>query len=295
MLKGIECHQTTQIGKRPTNEDVEISRLNLRTNGSAVNEEYAPIDIFIICDGHGGSRVSEYVAPLLLKLLAHKNNTYPISQQKINNIYNKIQLDIFQHPKRIGNGCGCTALVVIRYKIIMGNNMIEKIQTINLGDCRAVVSRNGLAIPLSKDHKPFWSDEKKRIQLLNQKNKENIPIHYSWGDWRVHDLSVSRAFGDNDEKPEISNIPDIYDNLLENNDEFLIIACDGLWDVLQNHEAVNFVRDHIKNNMIDLYKIDGKYPSDLVAASKNIARKLASYAIARGSTDNISIYVVIFK
>jgi serine/threonine protein phosphatase PrpC len=64
----------------------------------------------------------------------------------------------------------------------------------------------------------------------------------------------------------------------------MVLACDGLWDVLQNQDVVNFVLSNSydeKNNRIN--------------KNTNIARKLAEYAIMRGSGDNITCIVVFFK
>ena len=70
------------------------------------------------------------------------------------------------------------------------------------------------------------------------------------------------------------------------------MACDGVWDVLQNHEVANFVRDHLNHNQIQYYDIKNRYPTEETAKQKNIARKLASYAIAKNSTDNVSIFII---
>jgi len=119
-------------------------------------------------------------------------------------------------------------------------------------------------------------------------------IHFDSNDWRIGDLSVSKSFGDVDNTPYVDHIPEsfIYPLLIE--DEFIVIACDGVWDVLQNHEVVNFIRDHIHNNGIELYDIPHIYSSrDIV--NQNIATKLGTYAIARGSADNVSIMIIIFN
>lgn len=292
MPRYIDCHKTSQQGRRESNEDIEACFLNMTSDGYPENDSYAAVDVFIICDGHGGDRVARFVTPFLQKMLMKKSLTYPLSRNYINKVYDSIQQKLVNHPKNIANMCGCTALVVIRY---LDNYRRECIQVINLGDCRAVLSRDGLAIPLSKDHKPFWSDEKYRIDLVNMEYGKDQKIHYEAGDWRIGDLSVSRSFGDLDNKPYICHRPESFIYILDRNSEFVILACDGLWDVLQNHEAVNFVRDHFNNNNIEYYNIPMAYPSSEVINTKCIARKLASYAFAKGSTDNVSIIIIFFK
>lgn len=279
-----ELHKTSQCGLRYRNEDVELFKLNLGCDGEPIDYEYSPIDLFIICDGHGGKEVAEYIAPELEKFLMNKKNTYPISENYINIIFDKIQRELIYHEDNIAEYCGSTCLILIRYHL-------NKFLIINIGDCRAVLSKNGLALPLTKDHKPFWPEEKMRIDLVNKKHNTNELIHFDEGDWRIRDLSVSRSFGDLDNTPYVTHIPDIFHYSLTYNDEFIIMACDGLWDVLENHEAINFIKDHINNNNIEFYEIKNKYTKN----NNNIAHKLASYAIAKGSADNISIMIIIFN
>lgn len=291
MPRSITLHKTSQCGYRESNEDVEKYNMNLSAKGTPDDNHFAPVDFFVICDGHGGSMVAEYVVPVMEKHFMKKNLNYPLTNEHIVKMYDSIQNELIIHPKKIAKNCGSTALVVVRY---LDNYAKENIQVVNIGDCRAVLSRKGLSFPLSKDHKPFWSDEKYRIDMVNEKYKTNSRVHFDAGDWRIGDLSVSRSFGDLDNTPYVSHVPDLFHYQLQSDDEFIIMGCDGLWDVIQNHEAVNFVRDHINNNSIEYYNILHKYPFDEITKSNNIARKLANYAIARGSTDNVSILIIIF-
>jgi len=292
MQRSITLHKTSLQGMRESNEDVEKFKINLCVDSDKMDHECAQIDFFAVCDGHGGSSVAKFIAPKLEKHLTKKNLIYPLSHNYICKIYNYIQQELINHPQKIAKSCGSTALVVVRY---LDNDHKENIQVINSGDCRAVLSRKGLAIPLSKDHKPFWPDEKYRIDMVNKKYNTNKRVHYEAYDWRIGDLSVSKSFGDLDNTPYVSHLPDSFHYQLQPEDEFIIVACDGLWDVLQNHEAINFVRDHWNDNNIGYYDLpDDRYPSEDINKTNNIARKLASYAIARGSTDNVSILVVFF-
>ena len=160
MLRAISLHKTSLQGYRESNEDVEKFKINLSRQGTAIDPTYAPIDLFIICDGHGGKSVAEYVAPRLEKLLSNPKNSYPIHIDIIKRIYNQVQKELIRLG--IASECGCTALVVIRYIA----DSKEFIQVINIGDCRAVLSKNGLAIPLSKDHKPHSSDKRNGLIVL---------------------------------------------------------------------------------------------------------------------------------
>ena len=100
-----------------------------------------------------------------------------------------------------------------------------------------------MSLPLSKDHKPHLFEEKTRIENLGGE------IYHDGYDWRVGDLSVSRAFGDMDAAPYVTHKPQIFKYNLKKTDKFLICACDGLWDVIDDQEAVNLVLDGIRNMM----------------------------------------------
>lgn len=285
-LPTIHYDKVSLKGIRPTNEDMEVCHINLHAFGHAINPNYAPINLFIICDGHGGSLVSRYVVKELKNEFIKKDLAYPLSHQKIFKIFDSIQSKLIYHPAHIARACGSTALVLIIYSF----NDKRYLQVINLGDCRAVLCRKGLAIPLTIDHKPSWTTEKLRISKINEKYGTKNEIHFDGSDWRIGDLSVSRSFGDLDNTPYVTHKPDIWEYSLSYKDDFIVVACDGVWDVLQNHEVVNFVSDHIQNNQTDCYKIQYKYyPQN---DGKNIAMKLGNYVLARGSTDNVSIIII---
>lgn len=289
MSRDISLHKTSLCGYRESNEDVEKYNMNLSRNGKKIVSSCSLGDFFVICDGHGGDAVAKYVVNELEKYIMHKKNiTFPLSNNYVVKLYDYIQKKLCDHPDKIAQNCGCTALVVIRY-INCNNN--KCIQVINIGDSRAVMSRNGLALPLCKDHKPFWPDEKKRIDNVNKQYGTDSKIYFDAGDWRIGDLSVSRSFGDLDNTPYVTHTPDIYYYEITNDDEFIIMACDGVWDVLTSEEAVNFVRDHLYDNHTDFYGL----PNPSNPSHHNLARKLAEYAIFKGSLDNVSVMIIIFS
>lgn len=253
-------HSTSLKGLRPTNEDVELIVLNM--NGK--NKKYAKINLYMLLDGHGGKEISKLSSKLLKHYFLKSSNSYPLSEQQINNIYSNVQKIIIENPEFNGKSCGSTALILIHYNA-------SNIQVINLGDCRAVLSLKGFSIPLTTDHKPNESNEIMRIHNVNNCTNNKREIYHDGYTWRIGDLSVSRSFGDLDNTPHITHIPEIFDFRLNNYINFIILGCDGLWDVVSNYEAVNF----IKNNN-----------------NKNKAYALANYAIKKGSTDNVSIIII---
>ena len=134
------------------------------------------------------------------------------------------------------------------------------------------------AIPMSFDHKPKNPQERRRI--------EEAGGHVS-SDRVDGDLAVSRALGDfsykdpkrNASKQKVSPCPDIkIQPRSPDHDKFLILACDGIWDVMTNQEVVTFVAEQEKG-WVDAAKI---------------AESLLDKCLAKGSKDNMSVVIVFF-
>ena len=267
-------------GKRAKNEDRHtiVNNLhnnlnnNLNNNLFNIDENLAPINFFGVYDGHGGDFVSNFLAETLQKLFIDKRISYPLSKDYINQAFKYLQQSILKkHYFSKATHCGSTCLLGIHYI----KNNIDYLTIINTGDTRSVLCRNNFAIPLSKDHKPMWPEEKRRIENLGGK------IILDDTDWRIEGLSVSRAFGDFDAEPYLTNMPDIFRYKLDKNDKFIVFACDGLWDVLENQDVVNFILNEC-------------YDTDLITRinkTTNIAKKLGDYGLKKGSSDNLTIIV----
>ncbi|VDK68607.1 unnamed protein product [Litomosoides sigmodontis] len=141
-----------------------------------------------------------------------------------------------------GEDSGTTACVVVVFK--------DKVVVSNAGDSRAVMCRNGVAVELSIDHKPEDDIERRRIETAGGE----ISM-----DGRVNGgLNLSRALGDHFYKKNaslplkeqmISALPDVKQYKILQDDEFIIIACDGIWNSLTSQEAVDFVRRKINDGV----------------------------------------------
>lgn len=166
----------------------------------------------------------------------------------------------------------------------------------NAGDSRAVISKqSNKAIPLSYDHKPDDEEELRRIRAAGG---------YVTAGARVDgDLAVSRGLGDfrfkvpatvlhgnapHDEdsnlvKPEdqkVSPIPDIIvQNRSEENDEFIIVACDGIWDVQTNYECVKMIAEIFNDGESDIGLL---------------CEEVVDLCLSLGSKDNMTALVVKF-
>ncbi|EED22873.1 protein phosphatase 2C, putative [Talaromyces stipitatus ATCC 10500] len=138
--------------------------------------------------------------------------------------------------------------------------------TANVGDARIVLCRNGKALRLSYDHKGSDENEGKRIA-----NAGGLILNN-----RVNGvLAVTRALGDTYLKDLVTGHPYTTETVVQpDQDEFLILACDGLWDVCTDQEAVDLIRN--------------------VKDAQECSKMLVDHALSRFSTDNLTCMVVRF-
>jgi protein phosphatase 1L len=153
-----------------------------------------------------------------------------------------------------------------------------------------VLSRRGgeQILELSRDHKPDLEEERARIEAVGgavvwcgRVDREGRPVPGT-GLYRVNgNLALSRAIGDRSERPAVCAIPDISVQALSSCDDFLVVASDGLWDVMTTVDVVGFVHALIEED-------DGELMTDpdLVAA------KLVEEALRRGTYDNVTVIIV---
>ena len=269
-------HNISLIGKRESNEDQHFILINLNNN----SEDFRDINLFAIFDGHGGKEVSKYLKDNLPNYFTSKIARFNILdtnkfKKYIVKVFDHIQINLERKFKNFSYNVGSTALVLLFYK----KNNETYYYALNVGDCRSVLcNKNNIAIPLTKDHKPHLIEEKLRIESLGGE------IYFDGHDWRVGELSVSRAFGDMDALPFVSHSPEIFKYKLEKNDRFIILGCDGLWDVIENQDCINYVLNNLESI---------KVTNSMSGHSKNnIAYNLGNYAIEKGSTDNVSIIIL---
>ncbi|KDP40737.1 hypothetical protein JCGZ_24736 [Jatropha curcas] len=160
----------------------------------------------------------------------------------------------------------------------------------NCGDSRAVLYRGKESMALSIDHKPNREDEYARIEASGGKVIQ-------WNGHRVFGvLAMSRSIGDRYLKPWIIPEPEVMFVPRAREDECLILASDGLWDVMTNDEVCEVARKrillwHKKNGFTSL----AERGNGIDPASQAAADYLSMLALQKGSKDNISVIVVDLK
>ncbi|KAK2588023.1 hypothetical protein KPH14_004097 [Odynerus spinipes] len=148
-----------------------------------------------------------------------------------------------------GSDSGCTAVVAILKE--------NELYVANAGDSRCVLCRDGQALELSLDHKPEDEPEMERIVKAGGKVT---------ADGRVNGgLNLSRALGDHAYKQNtvlppqeqmISALPDVRHITIEpERDEFMVLACDGIWNFMSSQDVIQFVRTRLTENYDNISKI----------------------------------------
>ncbi|WOL02125.1 putative protein phosphatase 2C 52 [Canna indica] len=224
------------------------------------NIDGQPVNLFGIFDGHGGSRAAEYLKEHLFENLMKHPQFMTDTKLAIHETYQKTDSDFLEAEHNTFRDDGSTASTAI----LIANHLYVA----NVGDSRAVMSKAGEAIPLSDDHKPNRSDERKRI--------ENAGGFVMWaGTWRVGGvLAMSRAFGNRLLKQYVVAEPEIREEVVNEELDLLVLASDGLWDVIPNEDVIALAR--------------------MEEEAEAAARKLTLTAFSRGSADNITCIVVRF-
>ncbi len=251
-----------------------------------VPAHYGKVTVYGVLDGHGGAQASKFVKKWLPWMLAHYVTPVTPSAQLATEALLKKQIvesflrlqnfmrEYGDHHRRLFDHQGTTvSMFLITYNMLF---------CVNAGDSRCVMCQRGRAHPLSRDHKPTDAVEKRRIYTLG-----GAVSNEPGGVARVEPtgLATSRSLGDLDSRRRVdgrelprgtylvSPIPDIvaisWSRLRD--EDFAILACDGLFDVVSNTEACRVAAE---------------------VGVEKAPRALVSLAYRKGSTDNISVMVV---
>lgn len=239
-------------GWRISMEDAHAAVLDLQSVAEDGKEtKPAGIDtrlsFFGVYDGHGGDKVAQFAGENIHQIIA-KQEAFKKGdiEQALKDGFLATDRAILNDPRYEEEVSGCTASV--------GIVSAKKIYVGNAGDSRSVLGVKGRAKPLSFDHKPQNEGEKARITAAGG--------FVDFG--RVNgNLALSRAIGDFEFKksaelaPEqqiVTAYPDVTVHDISDDDEFLVVACDGIWDCQSSQAVVEFVRRGIAAKQ-DLSKI----------------------------------------
>eukprot|EP00178_Gracilaria_changii_P015350 TRINITY_DN429_c0_g1_i1.p2 TRINITY_DN429_c0_g1~~TRINITY_DN429_c0_g1_i1.p2 ORF type:complete len:648 (+),score=101.79 TRINITY_DN429_c0_g1_i1:407-2350(+) len=216
--------------------------------------------LFAVFDGHGGQNCSDFVARhfpgALFRAWANEEAT---PESALVHAFEDVDYAFLRdYPVEETSGCTGLAALIIDSTLYVAN----------AGDCRCILSRrDGTVLALSKDHVATDPAEHSRVVARGG---------FVSATGRVMGcLMVSRSLGDRSFKKYISATPDIIRHQITSEDDFIVLASDGLWDVVPVDEAAALVRSTVR-------------VPDLAA------KRLALKAVELGSDDNISVVVAFF-
>jgi len=262
-------------GKNDYNEDRAVILKPLPEDPSSF--------FFAVYDGHGGTAASTYCQKHLHEHVA-THEKYASNKKEA--FIEGYKVTDKKFLKKLED-CGTTAVSCLL------TQDAKKIIVANAGDSRCILASGGKAVAISEDHKPSNPNEKKRIKEADH----TVEIETVLQDGKRFQLArvdgqiaVSRAIGDGDFKdgdgpPEsqaITCVPDVFEREVKPNDQFLVLACDGLWDVMENQEVVDFIN-----------KLLSKAKTVTDELLSQICEQLTTHAVNnKGSPDNVTAVIV---
>ncbi|DBA04384.1 TPA: hypothetical protein N0F65_009980, partial [Lagenidium giganteum] len=296
---------TSLEGRRNTQEDRWVVLPSLQETAAASGSETADIwahSAFVgLYDGHGGEECANILQEQLHSWLFRMPDDYFAHPEKLEKCFLELDSFVCDYLLHKGDLSGSTATCMIFSPAKTPGKVLVTVG--HVGDCRLVLCRrNGENVDITNDHRLTHADERQRILALGGRVVNN----------RVNGvMAITRAFGDLEFKGMIGRMkpgsfisapsspgppqfnpfqleeekipalltarPDI--SMLEldaKTDEFLVLACDGLWDVMTSEEAREIIRDrfHLHRDL------------------QLVAKELAQEAIRRYSNDNITVVLM---
>ncbi|KAE8713245.1 Protein kinase and PP2C-like domain-containing protein [Hibiscus syriacus] len=230
------------------------------------------VHAFGVFDGHRGGAAAEFSVQALPEFLKTLGSTCSPADALVEafvktDVAFRDELDSHRKSRRVIQkdwhpGCTAVAALIIRNKLFVAN----------AGDCRTILCRRGCPLALSRDHVASCPEERNRVFSSGGEVKWQVDT------WRVGRaaLQVTRSIGDDDLKPAVTAEPEITETVLSAEDEFLVMASDGLWDVLGDMEVITIIRDTVKEPAM-------------------CSKRLATEAVERGSKDNVTVIVVFLR
>ena len=231
---------------------------------AAVDDFCEPTSIYAVFDGHAGYQCSQFCADWLSAYFVRKYSISHDIPSALFATFKQLDRDFMETNKKDGT----TACVAV----LSGHNQLT---VANVGDSRALLVRaDGTFKPLSVDHKANTPCEVERIRSLGG------VVAFNKG-WRVEGkLSVSRAIGDLPLKPFVSSDPDILETRIDMEDSFLVLASDGIFDVLSNSQVTTTVLSYCGE------------PANGESGMKYASKLLCDRAKELKSNDNLSVIIV---
>ncbi|CAE7542840.1 ptc2, partial [Symbiodinium sp. KB8] len=271
-------------GNRITMEDRYIAVPNVaRSHLTSLPTEIASggfprHGFFAVCDGHNGDATADVLSQILVENIFDHHALITDPVRALTEGCLAADDDILAVQEETGYYSGSTAVTLMVRQQSAAHAPV--LYCANVGDSRAVLCRKGAAVALSDDHKCSRPDELSRLEaagaFLNKGRLMGV-------------LAVSRSFGDVEHKTikqhcwgqEFSGDtllaePEIFSEPVTADDEFVVLACDGVWDVMTNQQVVNYVRRRLLAH------------GDVQVAADDLVKK----AVELNTIDNVTVIIV---
>lgn len=227
-----------------------------------------PVDraYFAVFDGHGGVDAARYAAVHIHANAARQPELPTDPEGALREAFRHTDEMFLWKAKREKLQSGTTGVCAL----ITGKTL----HIAWLGDSQVILVQQGQVVKLMEPHKPERQDEKERIEALG-----GFVSHMDC--WRVNGtLAVSRAIGDVFQKPYVSGEADAASRELTGSEDYLLLACDGFFDVVPHQEVAGLVQSHLVRHQ---------------GSGLQVAEELVAAARERGSHDNITVMVVFLR
>ncbi|XP_071789962.1 protein phosphatase 1F-like [Asterias amurensis] len=258
-----KLHPVSQYAVKNTRkrmEDKHVIIPDLNTLFNLGNDK--PRSFYAVYDGHGGTDAAMYACQHLHCNAVRQDCFLEDPSEALAKSFHITDEGFLRKARREGLGSGTTGVAVIIEP--------DKLHISWLGDSQVMLMKDGEPIDLMEPHKPERPDEKKRIEQLGG-------CVLFFGVWRVNGtLAVSRAIGDPDQKPYVSSDADFKTLPLTGTEDCVVIACDGLWDVVTPKEVCRIIQEGINSG------------SD----KETLSHRLVVEAKNSGSNDNITVLLI---
>ena len=247
-FKSYSYYEDKNLKYRQSMEDIGVMIPDLTTDYK--------VSLFGIFDGHGGSDVVKFVKDRLPQLIKNYLIDLCPVETAFKNAFEKVDQELrFFDSEYIGT----TATIVL----IKDN----KIYCANVGDSKAYIIYDNSYTQISSEHKCTIEDEKRRVESMGGEIKKNRVMGQ---------LILTRTLGDLYVKQYgVISTPDISVNDIRGNMKYIILASDGIWDVVDLDTLVG---------MGKAGKNVGEFCEDIV-----------KLAINKNTKDNVSCIVISFK
>ncbi|KAK6753093.1 hypothetical protein RB195_012600 [Necator americanus] len=279
---GLRYAMASMQGWRVDMEDAHVVEVSM-----ADREPYKDWSFFAVFDGHAGNVAADDAAENIMKTLMEtpqfekvteelRANGGILCEKSIALLEDGIKAGFLSLDENIrtrldSDRSGSTAVCAM----ITPTHIIIA----NLGDSRAVVSRKDEGSFGTEDHKPYHDKERERIvgaggSVMIQRINGSLAVSRAFGDFEYKNVP-----GLEPNKQLVSPEPDVY--VLErqkDKDEFLVVACDGVYDVMENEELCRFVesRLHVCDDL------------------NQVCNDVLDACLSKGSRDNMTMIVVCF-